>query len=243
MQEVIKQKMNQMKLHGMLGAYQTLLLNAGKETLTTEEVISLLVQTEWEERENRKVNRHLRNARFRYQASVQELDFNRNRQLDKTLILRLAEGSFIKRHEDVLISGPTGVGKSFIASALGHQACEQGYRVLYFNTQRLFSRLKMAKGDGSYFKEIAKIERQDLLILDDFGLAPLDNHQRNTLMEIIEDRHGRKSTLISSQLPVGSWYEVIGESTIADAILDRLVHKSHRLEISGESMRKATVEK
>lgn len=238
MQEIIKQKMVQMKLHGMLGAYQNVVLNTRTETLTADEAIGLLVQTEWEERENRKVSRHLRNARFRYQASLEELDFTRNRQLDKTLVMRLAEGSFIKRHEDILVSGPTGCGKSFIASALGHQACQQGYRVLYFNTQRLFARLKMAKGDGSYFKEIAKIEKQDLLILDDFGLVPLDHHQRNTLMEIIEDRHGRKSMLISSQLPVASWYEIIGESTIADAILDRLVHKAHRLEISGESMRK-----
>jgi len=155
--------------------------------------------------------------------------------------MRLAEVSFVKRKEDVLLTGPSGVGKSFIASALGHQACNQGYKVLYFNTQRLFSRLKMAKGYGTYQKEISKIERQDLLILDDFGLSPMDNYQRNALMEIIEDRHGRKSTIISSQLPVSSWYEVIGESTIADAILDRLVHKAHRVEITGESMRKITL--
>ena len=152
--------------------------------------------------------------------------------------MRLAEGSFIKRKEDVLLTGPTGVGKSFLASALGHQACHNGYWVIYFNTQRLFARLKMSKGDGSYFKEIARIEKQDVLILDDFGLAPLDNHQRDPLMEIIEDRHGRKSTIISSQLPVSSWYEIIGESTIADAILDRLVHKAHRIELQGGSMRK-----
>ena len=238
MQEVLKHKMSQMKLHGMQRAYQTLVETGQQHVLTNDEAISLLVQSEWEEREGRKVDRYLKNARFRYQASIEELDFNSSRSLEKTLIMRLAEGSFIKRKEDVLLTGPTGVGKSFLASALGHQACHNGFRVIYFNTQRLFARLKMSKGDGSYFKEIARIEKQDVLILDDFGLAPLDNHQRDALMEIIEDRHGRKSTIISSQLPVSSWYEIIGESTIADAILDRLVHKAHRIELQGGSMRK-----
>lgn len=238
MQEVLKHKMSQMKLHGMQRAYQTLVETGQQHALTNDEAISLLVQSESEEREGRKVDRYLKNARFRYQASIEELDFNSSRSLDKTLIMRLAEGSFIKRKEDVLLTGPTGVGKSFLASALGHQACHNGFRVIYFNTQRLFARLKMSKGDGSYFKEIARIEKQDVLILDDFGLVPLDNHQRDALMEIIEDRHGRKSTIISSQLPVSSWYEIIGESTIADAILDRLVHKAHRIELQGGSMRK-----
>ena len=230
--------MSQMKLYGMQRAYQTLTETGQHHALTNKEAISLLIQSEWEEREGRKVDRYLKNARFRYQASIEELNFNISRSLDKTLIMRLAEGSFIKRKEDVLLTGPTGVGKSFLASALGHQACHNGYRVIYFNTQRLFARLKMSKGDGSYFKEIARIEKQDVLILDDFGLAPLDNHQRDALMEIIEDRHGRKSTIISSQLPVSSWYEIIGESTIADAILDRLVHKAHRIELQGGPKRK-----
>jgi DNA replication protein DnaC len=238
MQEVLKNKMIQMKLYGMQQAYQTLLESGKHQVLTNDEVISLLIQTEWEERQARKVDRFLLNAHFRYQASLDEVDFNSNRNLDKTQIMRLADSSFIKRKEDVLICGPTGVGKSYLASVFGHQACNNGYRVVYFNTQKLFARLKMAKGDGSYFKEIARIEKQDLLILDDFGLAPLDNTQRDMLMEIVEDRHGRKSTLISSQLPVSCWYEIIGESTIADAILDRLVHKAHRLELQGTSMRK-----
>jgi DNA replication protein DnaC len=241
MHEIITQKMNQMKLYGMQQSFRTLLESNQHQSLTNDEFINLLIQAEWEERENRKVNRYLRSARFRYQASMEEIDFTKSRNLDKTFLLRLAECNFIKRKEDLLITGPTGVGKSYIASAMGHQACHNGYRVMYFNTQRLFSRLKMTKADGSYFKEINKIEKQDLLILDDFGLQPLDSYSRNTLMEIIEDRHGRRSTIISSQLPVGSWYEIIGESTIADAILDRLVHKSNRLELKGESMRKNQV--
>jgi len=238
MQEIIKQKMSQMKLYGMQQTYHTLLEGNQHHSLTNDEFINLLIQAEWDERENRKVNRYLKVAHFRYQASIEEIDFTKSRNLDKTFLLRLSDCSFIKRREDALITGSTGVGKSYIASALGHQACQNGYRVMYFNSQRLFSRLKMSKADGSYYKEINKIEKQDLLILDDFGLQPLDNYNRSTLMEIIEDRHGRKSTIISSQLPVSSWYEVIGESTIADAILDRLVHKAHRLELKGESMRK-----
>jgi DNA replication protein DnaC len=238
MQEFIKQKMTQMKLYGMLQSYHTVLEKNQHHNLTNEELLNVLVQAEWEERETRKINRNLKNARFRYQASIEEIDFTKSRNLDKTHTLRLADCSFIKRKEDVLITGPTGVGKSFLVSALGHQACHNGYRVQYYNCHKLFARLKMAKADGSYVKEISKIEKQDLLILDDFGLQPLDNYNRNTLMEIIEDRHGTHSTIVSSQLPVSNWYEVIGESTIADAILDRLVHKAHRLELNGESMRK-----
>jgi DNA replication protein DnaC len=215
MQEIIKQKMSQMKLYGMQQTYHTLLEGNQYHSLTNDEFINLLIQAEWEERENRKIDRYLKGAHFRYQASIEEIDFTKSRNMDKTFLLRLADCSYIKRREDVLITGPTGVGKSYIASALGHQACQNGYRVLYFNSQRLFSRLKMSKADGSYYKEINKIEKQDLLILDDFGLQPLDNYSRSTLMEIIEDRHGRKSTIISSQLPVGSWYEVIGESGLA----------------------------
>jgi len=241
MNQVLKH-MNQLKLYGMSRSYQTLIETGKTGALTNEEALELLLQSEWEDRQQRKIDRHLRNARFRYQASVEQTDFAHQRHLDKSQFLRLAEGSYITRREDVLVTGPTGAGKSFLASALGHQACQQGYRVAYYNTQKLFARLKMAGGDGSYFKEMTKIEKQDLLILDDFALTPMDQHQRNTLMEIIEDRHGRASTIVSSQLPVANWHQVIGESTIADAILDRLVHKAHRIELTGASMRK-TIQK
>jgi len=238
MQEVIQEKMNQMRLIGMRHAYQNLLESGKHQVLSNDEVLSLLIQAEWEERETRKTDRHLKQARFRYPASIQEIDLSKSRGMDKTLLIRLSEGLFIRRKEDILITGPTGVGKSFIASALGHQACHHGYKVMYYGTQRLFSRLKMARGDGSYSKEIRNIEKQDVLILDDFGLSPMDQYGRDALMEIIEDRHGRKSTIIASQLPISSWYEIIGESTLADAILDRIIHKAHRIEMTGESMRK-----
>ncbi len=238
MNTTIFNKMAQMKLHGMWHAYKTLQESHHSQQLTHDELIDMLVQAEWEQRENQKFNRLVRQARFRYMASVEQVDFTALRGLDKNQFLRLAECNFVQKQESLLLTGATGVGKSFLASALGHQACLLGYRTLYFNTQKLFSRLKMLKADGSYSREIIKIEKADLIILDDFGMQPLDNGNRMIFLEIIEDRHGRKSTLIASQLPVSKWYEIIGESTIADAILDRMVHSAHRIELKGESMRK-----
>jgi DNA replication protein DnaC len=230
--------MSRLKLHGMMRTWQAMVESRQQHDLTHDQLLDTLVQSEWEYRENKRFDRHLRQARFRYGASIEEIDFASPRGLDKTRMLRLADAGFIERRENLLITGPTGVGKSFIASALGHQACLRGYRTLYFNTQKLFAKLKILKADGTYLKEMNRIERCDLLILDDFGMQNLDNTNRMNLTEIIEDRHGRKSTLIASQLPVASWYEVIGESTIADAILDRLIHGAHRIELKGSSMRK-----
>jgi DNA replication protein DnaC len=167
---------------------------------------------------------------------LRRYDIKRN--LDKNQMMRLGDCSFISRSENIIIIGSTGIGKSYIASAIGNQACTIGYKVLYANTYKLLSRLKMAKADGSYIKEIARIEKQDLLILDDFGLQPFDGNNRSALMEIIEDRHGKHSTIITSQVPVSHWYDLIGEQTIADALLDRIVHDAHRLELTGESLRK-----
>ncbi len=238
MNSTVVNKMSQLKLHGMLHTYQVMLDNLQHHDLTHDELINTLIQSEWEDRENKKINRHLRLAKFRYEASIEEINFTTNRGLDKTQMLRLADGSFIQKKENILITGATGAGKSFIASALGHQSCQLGYKTLYFNTQKLFSKLKMLKADGSYSREISRIEKYDLVILDDFGLQVLDSTARMILLEIIEDRHGRKSTLIASQLPVAKWYEIIGDGTVADAILDRVVHTSHRIELKGESLRK-----
>jgi DNA replication protein DnaC len=230
------EQMNLMKFYGMATAYQAAI--QGKQSFTNDELISMLVQAEWEDREARKIRRHLKAARFRYHAAVEEITYDPGRNLDKTIMTRLIDCSFIKRHENVLITGSTGVGKSFISSALGNQACHLGYRVLYFNTQKLFTRLRMSKADGSYMREINRVEKQDLLVLDDFGLQEMDNQTRMAFLEIIEDRYDIKSTIISSQLPVSKWYDVIGESTIADAILDRLVNGAHRIDLKGESLRK-----
>ncbi|WP_313187185.1 IS21-like element helper ATPase IstB [Sphingobacterium siyangense] len=232
------EKMKELRLHGMLLAYRSGIESQGHLQLTPDELLTILVDAEWQDRSNKKVARLTQAAAFRYQSNLSDIDYQASRELDRDLLTRLSCCQFIQQKENILIVGPTGVGKSYVASALGHQACAMGYRVAYYNTAKLFARLHSARADNSLFKEIARIEKQDLLILDDFGLQSLDKPQRDLLMEIIEDRHNKKSTIIASQLPVSAWYEVIGEGTIADAILDRLVHGAHRLSLSGESMRK-----
>ena len=230
-------KMRQMRLQGMAKAF-TLTLESGKnEKFTPDEMVTHLVESEWDERYNRKLDRTVQAARFRYKASIEQINYEDNR-LDKNQVLRLADCEFIKRSENIIITGSTGIGKSFIASAIGHQACSLGYRVLYQHSTKLFGRMKIAKTDGSYLKELAKIERQHILLIDDFGIQPLDAQSRSALMEIIEDRHGKSSTIITSQVPVSKWHEIIGEQTIADAILDRIVHDAHRIEMKGDSLRK-----
>ena len=231
-------KMKTMKLHGMVRAFRTSLESGTAESCTADELLSVLIDSEWDERYNRKLDRTVKNARFRYRASVEQINFDDNRLQNKNQVLRLADCGFIDKKENVLITGSTGVGKSYIASAIGHQACSLGYKVLYDHSSKLFARLKSGKADGTYLKDITRIEKQDLLIIDDFGIQPLDQQSRSILMEIIEDRHGKKSTLFTSQIPINQWHEVIGEQTIADAILDRIVHDSQRLELTGESMRK-----
>ena len=166
------------------------------------------------------------------------MDYQAHRNLDKNQLLRLADCSFIDREETIIITGPTGVGKSYLASAFGHQACLQGYRTLYYNAGKLFAKLNQLKADASLDKEIRRIASHDLLILDDFGLKPLDQNARCALLEIMEDRHHYKSTIFTSQLPLNESYEVIGDKTVADAILDRIAHHAHRIELKGESLRK-----
>ncbi|VTR51437.1 transposase [Sphingobacterium thalpophilum] len=206
--------------------------------LNFEDGLQLLLQSELDSREEKRFDRLKKNAAFRYQASIEEFNMDPKRGMDKAQIADLITGGYIERGEPLLISGATGCGKSFLASALGLKACSQGKKVLYFNLQKLLQRTKIARLEGSMHKLLDRIAKSDLLILDDFGLVNLDQQQRLDLMEIIEDRHARSSTIIASQLPVASWYDVIGEDTIADAVLDRIVHTSHRIELKGESLRK-----
>lgn len=234
----IESQLNRLRLYGMGRSWQALLETRKSHELTLSEGLELLLQAEEQDRADRRFDQLKKNARFRYQASVEELRLESVRGLDKGLILSLATGDYLTKAESVLISGATGCGKSFLASALGHQACAQGYKVAYYNVQKLLLRTKMARLDGSIYKFFEKISKMDLLILDDFGLTHLEQQQRLDMMELIEDRHGKASTIMASQLPVANWYDVIGEETIADAILDRLVHSSYRIELKGESLRK-----
>jgi DNA replication protein DnaC len=231
-------KMRKLKFFGMLHAFKSSLETGQTNNYTADELLAHLVEAEWDDRHNRRIERQLTLSRFRYKASVEDIQYHADRSVDRNQVMRLADCTFIGRNENLFITGSTGIGKSYIATALGYQACIIGYRVLYASTPKLFAKLKMAKADGSYIKETAKIERQQLLILDDFGIQPFDAGSRAALMEIIEDRHGKASLIITSQLPISKWHEVIGEKTIADAILDRIVHDAHRIELKGESMRK-----
>lgn len=241
MNQTTLSKMKLLGLYGMYGAFKTALETGRTDHYTVDEFIAQLIETEWDDRQNRKIERGIRNAAFRYKASLEKVVYGKERDLDRTILMRLAEGDYLTKAENILITGSTGVGKSYVATALGYQACIDRNRVMYFNTNKLLTKLKMAKADGTYLKELAKIERQQLLILDDFGMQPIDHQSRLALMEIIEDRHAKGSVIITSQLPVSEWYEVIGEKTIADAIMDRLVHHAHRIELNGESMRKKRI--
>lgn len=238
MNENTLQKMRQLKFYGMFHAFKTCLENGSHNKYSADELVSFLIESEWDDRNNRRIERSVKNARFRYKANVEQLIFGTDRNLDKNQFMRFSECGFINKAENILITGSTGIGKSYLASAIGNQACTLGYKVLYTSCDKLFSRLKMEKADGSYIKEIARIERQDLLILDDFGMQPFDNTSRSALMEIIEDRHSKRSTIITSQLPVNIWHDAIGEKTVADAVLDRIVHDAHRIELTGDSLRK-----
>ncbi len=236
-------KMQKMKLYGMLRAFNQSLEAGMMDKFTADELLGHLIDAEWDDRHNRRLQRLIKAAKFRYQASLDEIDFNLDRGLDKNMLLRFSSCSWIEKRRDIIITGPTGVGKSFLASALGFQGCMYGFKVIYFNCSKLFSQLRLSKADGTYNKELDRIQKQEVLVLDDFALHPFDTQSRLSLLEIMEDRHGRGSTVISSQFPVKSWHEIIGEPTIADAICDRIIHSAYRIELKGESVRKKYAKK
>jgi len=208
------------------------------DSLGFEERLGLLVDREAAERDTKRLTTRLKFAALRQAACVEDLDLRAPRGIDRAMMAHLIDGAWIGRHENLLITGPTGLGKSWIACALGHKACRDGRRVGYHRAPKMFETLAIARGDGRHAKMLKAIERTELLILDDLGLSVLLSSERRDLLEILEDRHGRGSTIVTSQLPVEHWHEAIGEPTIADAILDQLVHNAHRLPLVGESMRK-----
>lgn len=231
------EKMQKMKLAGMASAFAATFNTGFAQNLTTDELLAHLIDAEWDERYNRRLSRLLKSAGFRYQASFEHIHFHPHRNLDKNLILRLSTCDWITKGENVLLTGATGVGKSFLACALGHQACLLGFKVIYASVMKLFTKLKFAKADGSYTKELLNLQNQNLLILDDFGLHPMDEQSKLILLELLEDRYGQQATLITSQFPTGKWYDLIANPTLADAICDRLIHNSCQIELKGESMR------
>lgn len=232
------EKLRAMRLQAMAELHEQHLASNQHTSMTTDEYLGQLTDHQWEARQHQKTRRLLKQAHFKQRTTLEEINYSQQRNLDKNMFQRLATLDFIAKKENLIITGPSGLGKSYISQALGHQACMMEYKVLYQNTGRMLKKLKLAKVDGTYLKELKKINQVNLLILDDFGLQSMDNHARETMLDIIDDRYQQYSTIIASQIPVSAWYDIIGEGTIADAILDRLVNSSHRIDLKGESMRK-----
>ena len=231
-------KLHALKLTGMAAALADQSATPDITELTFEERLGLMVDREMTERENRRLTSRLRRARLRHNAILEDLDYRNSRGLDKGLVQSLAGCQWVKEHLNVLITGPTGVGKTWLACALAHKACREGYTAQYVRLTRLLRELTIAKGDGQYAKLLTNLAKVDVLILDDWGLMKLSVENRRDLLEVLEDRHGRRSTIATSQLPIDQWHDVIGDATLADAILDRLVHNAYKINLRGESMRK-----
>lgn len=231
-------KLHALRLTGMVQALTEQMHMPEVGDLSFEERLGLLVDREMTERQDRRLKTRLHQAKLRLNAVMEDMDYRHPRGLDKSLMMSLASCQWVKDRRNVLITGPTGIGKTWIACALGHKVCREGYTALYLRLPRLLQELPIAKGDGRYPKLMASLAKTDVLILDDWGLAVLNDDHRRDMLEVLEDRHDRRSTLVTSQFPVAHWHEAIGNPTLADAILDRLVHNAYTIPLQGESMRK-----
>lgn len=236
------EQLRQLGLAGMARAFEELAANTRGAELDHAEWLGLLLDRELADRQDRRLRARLRYARLRHNAAVEDVDYRTARGLDRVLFQKLAHGNWIKEQQNLIIVGPSGVGKSWLACALGHRACRDNLSVLYQRIPRLFSDLALARGDGRYARLMRALGGVKLLILDDWGLEPLTAEQRHDLLEIVEDRYGRGATLITSQIPVDRWHDLIGDPTLADAILDRIVHNAHRIQLRGESLRRKTAQ-
>ncbi len=233
------EQLQALKLTAMAAAWTAQQQNAEMTTLAFDERFGLLVDAEWIARENKRLTRALAEAKLKLpQACIEAIDYPARRELDKAVVRQLATCRWVHEHQNVLVVGATGVGKSFLACALAHQACRQGYRARYWRISRLFHACGLARADGSYVRLLAQCARVDVLVLDDWGLAPLQDAERRDLLELLEDRYGTRSTIVTSQLPPAQWHDYLGDPTLADAICDRLLHNAHRLVLKGPSRRK-----
>jgi DNA replication protein DnaC len=232
------EKMKLLRLHGMAQVHYAAVHDKMYADYTQDEYAALLVDQEWELRQHKRIKNTIARAGFKLQASIRDIDYTAHRNLDRNYLERLLTLDFVKQNQNIIITGPTGVGKSYLAQAVGNHACTMLCKTVYFNTAKLMELFRTARLDGTYLRLIKKIRRSPLLILDDFGLAPFDANSRQTLMDLVEDRHDQSSTIITSQIPVNKWHELIGEGTIADAILDRIVNSAHRISLNGKSLRK-----
>jgi DNA replication protein DnaC len=231
-------KLKAMRFTGMARALEEQMEMAEIDSLSFEERLGLLIDREMTVRENRRLTTRLKKAKLRQNAAVEDIDYRHPRGLDRALMAKLSSCQWISQYLNILITGPTGCGKTYIACALAHKACREGYTAHYTRLPRLLQELHIAKGDGRYGKLLAGFAKTHLLILDDWGLAKLTDEQRHDLLEILEDRHGLRSTVVAAQLPVDNWHEIIGDPTLADAIMDRLIHNAYKINLKGESMRK-----
>ncbi len=230
--------LNQLKLHGMAIALSEQMTQTTAQSLPFEDRLGLLVEREMTYRENRRLTRLLQLAQLKERAALEDLDFRARRGLDRAQLASLTSCDWIRQHHNILIHGATGCGKTFLGCALAHQACRQGLSALYLRAPRLFEELGLCHADGSFRKRLAAIAKVDLVVIDDFAIAPIGARERTDLLELLDDRVGTRSTLITSQLPLEHWHEYIGDPTLADAILDRLIHSAHKIHLEGESMRK-----
>jgi DNA replication protein DnaC len=231
-------KLQTMKLHGMASAFRLQLETTDTAQLSFEERFALLVDQQWLWKENRALERRLRASKLKERGVVEDIDYQHPRGLDRKLMRTLAASEWVKQHQNLLLIGPTGIGKTWLACALAQKACRDGYTILHKRAAELFRELSVAHADGSVGRLLLRLSRIDILVLDDFAMAPLKDSERRDFLELCDDRYQRRSTILTSQVPLAHWHEQIGDPTLADSILDRLVHNAYRLELSGESMRK-----
>ena len=232
------EKLAALKLNGMAENFTLQLQQPKMNDLSFEDRFAMIVDAQWNWKENSRMKRYLRDAKLKLQACVEDIDYKTQRGIDQSVIMRLIAGDWIKSFQNIIITGPTGVGKTFLACALANRACRNGFHSLYLRSPGFYYQMALSRGDGSYGKIMNKLSKTSVLIIDDFGIAPLTDTERRDLFEVVDERHGHGSTIITSQLPIENWHDIIGDPTIADGILDRLIHNAHKINLKGGSMRK-----